>query len=151
MSKESQSDIAMGRALTLFFTPVALVMLFSGPAERVGAFKELVSRHASTTAHVTATECWDHHKSIYSFTTNGKAYSGDTSFPDDPCDSTLIGRAILVYFDPRDPTVNSTSRPSDAYFEHRNTLIGKSLTAFAILCVAAFALFRGLAAGNRKN
>ena len=77
----------------------------------VPKFIHILRHEASVTAVVTKTECWNHASVLYSFTFNGKRYSGADSFTDQPCESYKPGSPIKVYFSTASPEENRAYEP----------------------------------------
>jgi hypothetical protein len=128
----------LGWLWSLAFGAVFIFFLFHGPDERVLAYRELVGRHSQALALVARTDCSDHGNVFYEFEVDGKRYSGSTYSLGRPCDSVLPGESVSIYFDPEDPTVNTTMRPDVAFDFHRSQLLTKFFMAFAMLCIVAY-------------
>jgi len=77
----------------------------------VPRFIHILRHEASVTAVVTKTECWNHARVLYSFTFNGKTYTGVDSFTDQPCESYKPGSPIKVYFSTASPEENRAYEP----------------------------------------
>jgi len=77
----------------------------------VPRFIHILRHEASVTAVVTKTECWNHASVLYSFTFDGKTYTGADSFTDRPCESYKPGSPLKVYFSIASPEENRTFEP----------------------------------------
>jgi hypothetical protein len=51
----------------------------------------------------------DHARYDYIFTANSQRYSGRGGYPNDKIGGESLGKSTTIYYDPRDPTRNSTS------------------------------------------
>jgi len=77
----------------------------------VPTFIHILRHEASVTAVVTKTECWNHASVLYSFTFDGKTYTGGDSFTPKPCESYKPGSSIKVYFSTVSPQENRAFEP----------------------------------------
>lgn len=55
----------------------------------------------------------DHARYDYIFVANGQRYSGRDAYPKDEIGGESLGKSTAIYYDPRDPTRNSTSSFSE--------------------------------------
>jgi hypothetical protein len=90
---------------------------------RLGAYRQMIARHAFTVTSKVTTACHDHGRINYEFVVGGRNYSGDTRDPEGDCEHSHLLRGFPVYFDPEDPSVNSDLKPRAAYSARRGALI----------------------------
>jgi hypothetical protein len=77
----------------------------------VPRFVHILRHEASVTAVVTGTACWNHASVLYSFTFEGRTYTGADSFTKQPCECYKPGSSITVYFSTASPEKNVTIEP----------------------------------------
>lgn len=134
---------------TVVIAALILTMLFRGTDGRVDAYRKLVERHASTRATVTATDCKDHGKVLYTFVAGRKSYSGNTYWLDRPCSKVRLGESVSINFDPADPTVNTTMSPEESYDFHKSQFRSALFIAGVALFGLAFTTFRHFLSSRR--
>lgn len=113
---------AQERTLQPVMALLFLVALATIGDNRVGGYKQLVTRHATTTARTISTVCWNHGEVKYEFDVNGRKYTGSTYWLETPCNQVKPGYTFSVNYDPLDPTLNTTMAPNEAYIHHRDHL-----------------------------
>lgn len=115
---------------------IGLVWLISSGISEQGIAK----RQRTTQGLITAHEPANHNRYGYSFSVNGKSYSGWES----PRSETLeIGQKVTVYYDPRDPSANALTDFGDLSLETFGPI---PTLLFGIGAVAFFILY-----SRRKN
>jgi hypothetical protein len=125
------SELSKSRELSPPLPPIAyagliaLACVTSGwliIRSNLGAYKQLVARHAVTTARVASVECWDHWRIDYEFRVHGRTFSGQAHPTDKQCEDRKKGEPLLVFYDPSAPEINSASDPLSTYQGQRQVL-----------------------------
>jgi hypothetical protein len=98
----------------ILFMVLLLPLFISGCTSELTPWQQLVTRNATATAGVVSTDCSNHGSVTYRFNINGRDYTNVSHWLDQPCDEIKHGDSVLVYYDPVNPSTNTTMRPSVA-------------------------------------
>ena len=114
-----------------------------GCSSRQQDLELLVSRNAVTDASITGQDCRDHGRIYFKFESEGRTIHGSTTdLSDKRCSEYLPGQKIQVFFDPRNPEVNSVLSPSVAYDHAAEGFGFQILIAVVVIVIAAFRIRR---------
>jgi hypothetical protein len=113
----------------LLFTPMMLAVVFA-VYTAIGNWA-IAKRQQTTYGTIVAHEPSNRNRYQYSFSTNGKSYSGWEAPTESPF---AIGQRVLIYYDPTNPAQNALT--DFAVFGNRNLIpIPFSLVVIALLPV----------------
>jgi len=105
------------------YLPLTTMMLLATSCKtKVDPWEQLLTRHMSVAAVVEKTFCSNHGAVLYGFVVDGRKYTGVTYWLQKLCRQVVVGGAVVVNYDPINPTVNTTLDPSAAYEMHRSEI-----------------------------
>ena len=113
-----------------------------GSHQNAFSFRNFSDRHSESEARISSTRCFDHGRLLYEFSVDGKTFSGSTYGADRPCDHVRIGERLTVFYDPANPTVNTTDSPGLVFRHQVSGLFTDVLFWVVVTCIFFFPLVR---------